>query len=268
MKTTALKNLFFLSLLTIALTNCSKLDKNSDNSGNTGKLQVYLTDAPANYDQVLIDVQDIKINYTTDSTNNWVSLAGVKAGKYDLLTLVNDKDTMLANADIQTGTIQQIRLILGTENFVNIGGQLIKLETPSAQQSGLKLNIHQEVKAGILYKIVLDFDAAKSIVKAGNSGRYNLKPVIRTTLEAQGGSIRGFVLPDSVTTAVYAIQAPDTIAGTFTGSTGGYLIRGLPAGSYSLAFVPTDTTFVSETRSGISVTTENVTVVDTVHLHH
>ncbi|HKB43413.1 MAG TPA: hypothetical protein VKC90_03455, partial [Chitinophagaceae bacterium] len=94
------------------------------------------------------------------------------------------------------------------------------------------------------------------------------KPVIRTTLEAQGGSIRGFVLPDTVKTEVLAIQGPDTIASTFTASNGGYLIRALAAGSYSLSFIPNDTTFKNEIRNGISVTTGNVTVVDTVHLHH
>jgi hypothetical protein len=115
--------------------------------------------------------------------------------------------------------------------------------------------------------VILDFDAAKSIVKAGNSGKYILKPTIRTTLEAQGGSIKGFVLPDSLTTEVLAIQGPDTIASTFSGSNGGYLIRGLVAGTYSLSFIPNDTTFIDELKSGIVVTTGNVTVVDTVHLH-
>jgi hypothetical protein len=120
---------------------------------------------------------------------------------------------------------------------------------------------------GILYKLILDFDASKSIHKTGN-GKYMLKPVIRTTLEAQGGSIRGFVLPDTVKTEVLAIQGPDTIASTFTGSNGGYLIRALAAGTYSLSFLPNDTAFKNEIRNGISVTTGNVTVVDTVHLHH
>jgi hypothetical protein len=265
MKTTILK-LFIASTLIFAFASCSKLDRNSDSNSDKARMQVFLTDDPGPYEAVLVDVQDVQINYA-DDTVGWHSLPNVKAGKYDLLTLVNDKDTMLADASINTGTIEQIRLILGTENYVKINGQLIKLETPSAQQSGLKLNLHQAVTAGILYKVILDFDAAKSIVKAGNSGKYILKPTIRTTLEAQGGSIKGFVLPDTVTTAVLAIQGPDTIASTFTGSNGGYLIRGLAAGTYSLSFIPNDTTFKNELKSGIAVTTGNVTVVDTVHLH-
>ena len=266
MKTTIFKLFIATTLSALAFTSCSKLDRNSGDSNRT-KLQVFLTDDPGPYQAVLIDVKDVQINYSNDSTGSWQSLANVKQGQYDLLTLVNDKDTMLADADIKSGTIEQIRLVLGTENFVKINGELIKLETPSAQQSGLKLNIHQDVVQGILYKLILDFDASKSIHKTGN-GKYMLKPVIRTTLEAQGGSIRGFVLPDTVKTEVLAIQGPDTIASTFTGSNGGYLIRALSAGTYSLSFLPNDTTFKNEVRNGISVTTGNVTVVDTVHLHH
>src|SRR6185295_15665042 len=134
MKTPIFK-LFLAIVLVFSFTACSKLDKNSSDS-NKAKLQVFLTDDPGPYQEVLIDVQDVKINFSNDSTNGWQSLANVKKGQYDLLTLVNDKDTILADAEINTGTIQQIRLVLGTENFVKVNGILIKLETPSAQQSG------------------------------------------------------------------------------------------------------------------------------------
>lgn len=251
-------------IFSLSLVSCSKEDKSS--SGKA-RLEVYLTDDPANYDQVVIDVKDVQINLSTDSSDKWQSLSTVKAGSYDLLRLVNDDDTLLGNSDIGTGTLEQMRLVLGPNNYVVINGQNIPLETPSAQQSGLKLNIHQNITSGVLYTITLDFDAAKSIVKTGNN-KYILKPVIRTVFNAVGGSIKGFVLPDTVTTAVYAIHSPDTVASTFTGSNGGYLLKGIAAGTYTLSFVPNDTTFKTETKAGVAVTTGNVTVVDTVHLHH
>ena len=58
-------------------------------------------------------------------------------------------------------------------------GEKIALKTPSGQESGLKVQVHQEVTGGILYRLTLDFDAGRSIVKAGNSGKYLLKPVLR-----------------------------------------------------------------------------------------
>ena len=257
--------LFQAALLTfifaVLLMSCSKEDKTSNESA---KLLVYLTDKPANYQKVVIDVKDVQISMNDSS---WQSLSGVKAGSYDLLRLVNDKDTLLSNSDIPTGTLQQMRLVLGSNNYVVVDGQNIPLETPSAQQSGLKLNVHQNITGGVLYTLTLDFDAGKSIVATGN-GKYILKPVIRTIFNAVGGSIKGFVLPDSVTTTVYALQGMDTAASTFTGSNGGYLIKGLTAGSYTLNFIPGDTTFTTQTITGVNVTTGNVTTVDTVHLHH
>ena len=250
-----------LSLLILLLSACSKND-----SAGTGKarMQVFLTDDPAAYDAVMIDVQDIRINYSNDTSSGWTSLANVNTGSYDILQLVNDNDTLLADAEINAGRIQQIRLVLGPNNSVTVNGQNFPLETPSAQQSGLKLNIHQDVEAGLLYKLLLDFDASRSIVKTGNN-KYILKPVIRTSLEAIGGSIRGYVLPDHFNTSVYAIQGPDTIAGTVT-SNGSYLIKGLPAGSYDLGFSPSNTSYLNQTKSAITVTNNAVTVVDTVRL--
>jgi hypothetical protein len=259
------KTLLALSVLTLSISlfySCSK----NETSATKGKsqLEVYLTDDPANYDQVIIDVRDVKINYSTDTANGWRSLSQVNAGSYDILRLVNDKDTILGKTDLDSGRIEQIRLILGPNNYVKIGGQTYPLETPSAQQSGLKINLHQDVNAGMLYKLLLDFDAARSVVKTG-SGKFILKPVIRATMQAQGGSLKGYVLPNTFNTSVFAIQGPDTLAGTIT-SSGGYMIKGLNAGTYSLAFAPSDTAYKSQTKTGIVVTNNTVTTVDTVRL--
>ncbi|MBO9201151.1 MULTISPECIES: DUF4382 domain-containing protein [Niastella] len=259
MKSCFLSALFLGLLFTSSLSSCSKND-----SEEKAKLQVRLTDAPAGYDAVNIDIKDVQINVTGDDDKGWQSLPGVKAGIYNILDLVNGKDTMLADADIPTGKLHQIRLVLGDNNSVSLNGVSAKLETPSAQQSGLKLNVQQDVKGGILYTMTLDFDAARSIVTTG-SGKYSLKPVIRTVLNAVGGSIRGAVTPGSVLTAVYAINGTDTMT-TFTDASGAFLIKGLPAATYSLEYKPTDVTYKSQTKTGVGVTTGNVTVVETVSL--
>jgi Domain of unknown function (DUF4382) len=255
----------FVSIISISLLACKKSGSGIDGA-NKAKLQVYLTDDPGDYEKVFIDVRDVQINVSGDSVNGWQSLQGVNAGVYDLLTLVNDQDTLLADAEIPSGRLHQLRLILGPDNFVKLQGDptMIKLETPSAQQSGLKLNIQADVVNGILYVITLDFDVAKSIVKTGNK-KYILKPVIRTVLAAVGGSIKGFVRPDTFQTAVSAILGVDTIT-TFTGANGGYMIKGLPAGSYKLYFMPSDSTFRDSSRLNIPVVVNTVTTVDTMFL--
>src|SRR6187431_133169 len=254
-----------LPLITITVLNSCKKTNNSEGSA---RLQVFLTDDPGDYEAVYIDVKDVQINVTNDTSGGWQSLQGVHAGVYDLLKLVNDDDTLLADANIPSGKLHQLRLVLGTENYVKIEGtsQLIKLETPSAQQSGLKLNIQQDVQDGILYTITLDFDVAKSIVKTGN-GKYILKPTIRTILNAAGGSIKGVVMPKDFKSAVYAVQGVDTVASTFTDPDGGYLLRGLAAGTYGVFYKPSDVTYKDSLRTNINVLVNTITKIDTTFLH-
>jgi hypothetical protein len=259
MKTKILPSLAIL-MLTLFLIACSK------NESSTGKarLQIALTDDPGNYDVVLIDVREILINYSGDTVKGWQSLDGVRPGTYDVLRLVNGKDTLLADAQINTGKLQQIRLVLGPNNFVKVDGKTYELKTPSAQQSGLKLRINQEVTEGLSYKLLMDFDASRSVVQTGNA-KYILKPVIRTSLEAIGGSIKGAVVPGTFATNVYALQGADTVTGTTTVN-GSYMLKGLPAGSYTLAFAPSNITYQKQSKTGIGVTINRVTTVDTVRL--
>ena len=270
LKTTSMKmrlviSALILPLFTLTVFNSCEKDNNND---GTARLQVYLTDDPGDYEAVYIDVRDVQINVTGDTSNGWQSLQSVKANVYDLLKLVNDDDTLLTDSNIPSGRLHQLRLVLGTENYVKIQGtaQLIKLETPSAQQSGLKLNIQQDVVDGILYTITLDFDVAKSIVKTGNN-KYILKPTIRTILNAVGGSIQGVVMPKVFQSAVYAVQGVDTVASTYTDSDGGYLIRGLAAGAYNVYYKPTDVSYKDSLRTSITVSANAVTRVDTTFLH-
>lgn len=257
---------FILSI--VSLTILISCKKNATGNG-TARLQVYLTDDPGDYQAVYIDVKDVQVNVTGDTANGWQSMLGVNAGVYDLLKLVNDDDTILADAQIPSGRLHQIRLVLGTENYVKIEGtsQLIKLETPSAQQSGLKLNVQYDVTDDRLYTILLDFDVARSIVKTGNN-KYILKPTIRAILNAVGGTIKGVVMPKDFQTAIYAVQGVDTVATTFTGINGGYIIKGLPAGNYNVFYRPSDINFRDSLRTGISVQFNTTTKIDTTFLRH
>lgn len=269
MKLTYSKNriaIFGIALLSIVFFACKKSDVTNNNQPS--RLNIYLTDAPANYKSVLIDIQEIMVKSSGDTSNGgWVSVPLLKAGVYDLLQLRNGKDTLLGGVDLPTGDLSQIRLILGDNNkLVLENGDEVELKTPSAQQSGLKLNIDANLTAGIPYELVLDFDAARSIVKAGNSGQYILKPVIRTFAKAVGGAIEGVVLPDSANAQVFAISASDTV-GALPDASGYYKFQGIAAGSYTLIFSADSLTgYKSDTLRNITSTTDKVTKVDTVRL--
>lgn len=186
-----------LAIATIFIFSCQKNSGTADQP----RLQLRLTDnPPIGIKEVWVDIQQVEI-IVGDSLHP-IALTGVHAGVYNLLDLTGGKDTLLADALIPAGTISQIRLILGDNNYiVTPTGEKIALKTPSAQQSGLKVQLHQEVSGGMLYRLVLDFDVARSLVFAGNSGNVILKPVLRIlSFVPSGGNISGVVAPDSVLT--------------------------------------------------------------------
>jgi hypothetical protein len=254
-------------LLGIAVLGASCTKSPDGPGGSSSHLDVYLTDAPGDYLGVWIDVQKIMVQAPTDSAGAWTDVPLVHAGMYNLLDFRNGADTVLGGVDLAAGKVSQIRLVLGDDNYLILKDSTkVPLTTPSAQESGLKLNIDADLKAGIPYALVLDFDASRSIVEAGHSGKYLLKPVIRTFAKAAGGSIEGVVLPDSAHPHVLAIMNTDTM-GANPDDEGNYKFWGVPAGSYSLVFqADTTTGFQSQTLDHVTVSTGEVTKADTVVL--
>jgi len=237
--------------------SCSSEEKNA-------KIEVWLTDAPGDYQQVNIDVQGVEIHADDgNQQNGWKSL-DIKKGVYNLLELTNGLDTLLGTLEMPYGKISQLRLKLGENNTLKVNNQTVNLNVPSGQQSGLKLQVHQTLEEGITYKILLDFDVARSIVVTGNSS-YKLKPVIRTITEAQNGAIKGVVSPKESTPAIYAINGADTLATTFSDENGAFLLRGLVAGSYKVTFVP-KAGYTPTAKENVSVTVGNVTDLGTVSM--
>ena len=221
-------SLFLVSALVLmaGFMACEKNDKTSD---GTARMQLYLTDDPAQYEKVLIDVQKIEIHSDVDG---WLSFNILKPGVYNLLDFTNGLDTLIADITLPAGKISQMRLILGNNNSVVIDGVSHPLATPSAQQSGLKFNIHQDLQVNGSYRVWIDFDAARSIVVQGN-GNYSLKPVIKTYTELTDGRIKGIVLPLTARPVVYAINNTDTSA-AIPNAAGFYLFSGLPEGTYKI----------------------------------
>jgi len=262
---------FLLVLLTVLAVgsfiflSCNKSSGSS--SGGPSHLQVMLTDDPASYSAVYIDVQKVEVNVSSDSGTNtgWQTVNVLRPGVYNLLNFSNGIDTLLAAADLPAGNLSQMRLILGSNNSVVTNGQSYPLTTPSAQQSGLKFNIHSTLTAGIVYRLWIDFDASRSIVSAGNSGKYLLKPVIRTYTEAIGGSIKGYVLPSAAKPQVWAVMGADTVLALPDSVTGYYFFGGVSAGSWNLWFHAQDSIY-KDTTFSVAVSTGAVTNAGTVTL--
>ena len=248
------KLLLFSLALSLSLYACKK----NDGAGTT-RVTVKMTDAPGAFDAVIVNIKSVVV--ITDKGETTLSVGG---GPIDILRFRMGKDTILADQDIPSGKIQQIRLVLHeTGNRVVIGGVSQDLTTPSGQTSGVKLNVHDSLTPGVAYTLRLDFDAAKSIVLTGN-GKYILKPVIRTIAAAASGALTGMVSPAAASAKVYAITGVDTV-GAIADATGKFYFSGLAAGTYNVDFVPVSP-YLSKTVTGVVVTTGAVKDMGTITL--
>lgn len=164
-----MKKTWLLAFALLVIFACNK-DEN-----NPVALRILLTDGPGDFQQVNIDIEEVRIKTSSD-TSQWLTL-NTYAGIYDLLLLQNGVDTLLVTDTLPPVTIQEVRFILGNDNTVMVDSVLYPLSTPSAQQSGLKIKVDKALNLDV-NTLVFDFDAAASILQTGN-GSYLLKPVIK-----------------------------------------------------------------------------------------
>lgn len=164
-----LKHVLILIFSSTLLMSCKK-------SNEPGSMSVTMTDAPATYLEVNVDIQAVQVNY---EGQGWVSLK-TNRGVYNLLDFQDGVTTVIADEDeIRAGQVNQMRLILGTNNYLMLGdSSLATLNLSSQDETGLKLNVNAYVESRRETQILIDFDASKSIVIEGN-GDFKLKPHLK-----------------------------------------------------------------------------------------
>jgi len=185
---------------------------------------------------------------------------------YNLLKLVNGVTEAIGIGEFSAGRYNQIRLITGLfpelennllgephpeANYVilNDGSNTIKpLKIPSGINTGIKLIHPFTVGNGEIKELVLDFDACRSVVKAGNSGKYILKPTIKVIELEDKVDIYGTVTDDSESAipiggASVSAQISDGLSATVIRSTTTDVVdneNDLDEGEYILSLLSPD----------------------------
>lgn len=267
--------IYVLSFLVITFASLFFAACNNDGSdpSQTSVMKVRLADAPGDYKEVNLDVRDIMIksNSNTDD-QGWVSIGNLPAeGKiYNMLTLTGGVSALLADKVVPSGYLGQIRLLLGDKNTVVLkDGTSYPLNTPSAQQSGLKLNVNQTLMAGATYDFLLDLDVAHSIVvQAGTSGNYNLHPVVKVSTSATSGVIKGTIANIAVAKQVLVsvVVGTETVS-AYANAEGVFQLNGIPAGTYIVTLTPDPTSgLLIKTIPGVIVVNGETTTMTSVSL--
>jgi hypothetical protein len=209
-----------------------------------GQLRIRLTDSQScNYESVFVTVTEVRVSQSStasDSDSGWETLTLSPARQVDLMTLRNGVFEELGTLPLPAGTYQQVRLVLASNgasapyaNYLTLSGAAgtpIALKTPSAQQSGLKLNVHATVDPGQLAELTLDFDPCQSVHPDGKSGKYNLKPVVTAHTNAVN-DIEGYTVAGAL---VSAQQAGVSLKSTTAGAQGRFVLWPVSTGKYDV----------------------------------
>lgn len=249
-------------------------------------VSLYLTDNPALFDNVFIDITSIRVEVDTcaadntedhhndneehdstdmhndhdstiqehegsdDSCRTWITLA-IQPGVYDLLTLRNGIDTLLAQGvDIPGGKIDRIQVTLGDNNSVVKDSVSFPL---SLHEHTITILVHDGDFDEFMpdhSQLWIDFDIASSIFSV--DGAYYLKPVIRLFNLKETGELDGQIFPENVSATVTVYNHTDT-ASALPDDNGAFRIRGLKTGTY--------TVFVKSLTQGyFDMTIDNVVI--------
>jgi len=244
--------------------SCSDSTSPENNSGQ-GQIKITMVDAPAGYDEVNIVVTRVEVHKSgADSTSGWFVINNNMA-TYNLLLLRNGASVVLGDHSLDAGHYTQIRLIIGTGSNVIVDGVTYPLEIPSGQQTGVKLNHSFDIQDGVVYELLLDFDAERSILLTGN-GQYKLKPVIRVTPAAISGSISGEINPVSTAGFVYAISGTDTSLTTAEPIAGSFMLMGLLEQTYRVEVFSEDPAYNDTTITNVVVVAKQNKNLETINL--
>jgi hypothetical protein len=255
-------------LTSIIFLGCSG-DKDNASPQETSKISVKLMDNPGDYDNVFVEVEDVMVNYNADQNDNngWQSIDAINTGIYDLLELTGGVNVLLSdNYEVPAGELKQIRLILGQNNSIVIDGETFPLRTPSAQQSGLKIQVNEYLEPNLNYTFLLDFDVDESILLAGNSDNIILKPTLRASIEASSGIIAGSVTQLDVAVEITATNGIDIVS-SFTDADGNFVLVGLTEGIYTVTLTPSvDSGLSEQVIEGVEVIVGETTSLGLINL--
>lgn len=282
-----------IALFTFGLFSCS----NDEAINGAGQIKLNITDAPIDQEGVTgVFITFIGIEFQKDG-GPWQTAEEFESPvTINLLELQNGRTELLGDFSAGAGNYTGIRFMLDaperSRNTSNPGcyiefedGSKEPLFVPSGAQTGYKAVGEFTVPLNGSVEITADFDLRKSVVKAGASGMYLLKPTIKVIVNNQAGGIRGNItnrdtessyVVYTYETGAYtddesadplgeSIRFPNSVSNTGTEENGDYILAFLAPEDYDMIVVAVDAEGnpnVVKIVTNVTVTSREVTVVN------
>lgn len=260
-------NILKISILVFAIFMQSCSGSDVEEIGTSSRLIISLVDSPADYREVNVDIAEISIK-TNGITENegWIKLEKFTPGVYNILEFTGGQELPLADMEFPSGTITQIKLKLGKDNTLTIGEYTSALLVAGGTSDGFIYNVNENITSGGTFYFRIDFDAAKSVSKLGNTGQMLLKPVLKLLSENNTGSISGDIVPADKNVLVNIIAHNRIIASSYAPENSSkFFIPGLDSGTYDISFESSDNNFQKYIRD-VEVTIGSVTNIGEIKI--
>ena len=246
-----------LLMLAAVVTGCSRSVAHDIQPNPTTPLRnvnLYLTDAPADFQHVYFDIQKIEVKVDLDQTHanddsfgdndddyddteevdqfgRWVTL-NVAPQQLDVLALRNGVERLMGNAAVPT-RIRKVRITVGDENrLINGEGRDCRLALINDTEHLLYVRVKAADMDNSLpgtTELRLDVDLARSIVAAGDE--YVLTPQMRLFNLQTTGAVSGNISPTDAGARVMITDGLGFETGAIPAPQEGmFLVRGLRPG--------------------------------------
>ena len=203
MKALKLSSWIILSLILLMFVACGG-GGGSGGDVATGTLSLSLTDASSSdYQAVFVTIDEVQVHLggNENNPNHWKSVdMPISPLTVDLFDLVNGVREDLGLVDLDVGRYTQMRLIIGNDqnpdyhpfaNYVITNAEtpvVHELKIPSGHKTGFKVVNGFTINEDQITELILDFDATRSVIQAGSSGQWLLKPTVKA-IEEEGYAI-------------------------------------------------------------------------------
>ncbi|MBB3187660.1 DUF4382 domain-containing protein [Microbacter margulisiae] len=239
-------------------------------SATTQNVFFLLADDPAtqdfqlNFTRVNVDIKELDY-VASDSSITKVALTD---SVYNLKSLMNGNSVLLSQITLSKSvTIKQIHVVFGGDNYGTLkNGTIVPLTISGGIQSGVTINVDETAPSTLSsYSVIIDFNVGKSIFSTGNN-TYTLNPTLRSYIADVTSYIKGNITPAKLLTKVFVVTGSDTLWTVADTTNKNYFrISGLIPGTYTVQFMPTDTTVVTNTASATVQSGSNVSL-DTIRI--